>query len=178
VLDEAQDLVWHPRVPLKVSIFAWRLLRDRLPTKLNLQNRGIITNADISCVSGCGHDESVDHLFLLCNSFGVIWYQVRSWLGFSGVDHQNIGAHFIHFTNHLGGMKTRRSFLQLIWLLCVWLIWKERNNRIFNNVVTPIDELVEKVKFHSYWWLRANNAAFVHGCQQWRSNPLLCLGID
>jgi len=23
------DLVWHKQVPLKVSIFAWRLLRDR-----------------------------------------------------------------------------------------------------------------------------------------------------
>ena len=30
------DLVWHKQVPLKVSIFAWRLLRDRLPTKNNL----------------------------------------------------------------------------------------------------------------------------------------------
>jgi hypothetical protein len=117
-------------------------------------------------------------IFLFCDYFGNIWQQVRLWLGFSGVDHRNIGAHFIQFTNYLGGMKTRRSFLQLIWLLCVWLIWKERNDRIFNNIITPIKELVEKVKFHSYWWLRANNAAFVYGCQQWRSNPLLCLGID
>jgi len=29
----------------------------------------------------------------------------------------------------------------------------------FNNIITPIEELVEKVKFHSYWWLRANNVA-------------------
>ncbi|PNX61808.1 cysteine-rich receptor-like protein kinase, partial [Trifolium pratense] len=28
-LDEADHLIWHPQVPLKVSIFAWRLLRDR-----------------------------------------------------------------------------------------------------------------------------------------------------
>jgi hypothetical protein len=28
---------------LKVSIFAWRLLRDRLPTKTNLVTQGIIT---------------------------------------------------------------------------------------------------------------------------------------
>jgi len=52
VLDAADDLVWHPRMPLKVSILAWRMLRDRLPTRLNLLHRGIITDADISCVSG------------------------------------------------------------------------------------------------------------------------------
>jgi len=31
--DDRGDLVWHKHVPLKVSILAWRLLRDRLPTK-------------------------------------------------------------------------------------------------------------------------------------------------
>jgi len=35
-------LIWHKQVPLKVSIFAWRLLRDRLPTKSNLVMRGVI----------------------------------------------------------------------------------------------------------------------------------------
>jgi hypothetical protein len=43
-LDAAADLIWHRQVPLKVSIFAWRLLRDRLPTKTNLVVRGIITH--------------------------------------------------------------------------------------------------------------------------------------
>ncbi|MCI64593.1 cysteine-rich receptor-like protein kinase, partial [Trifolium medium] len=32
-LDAVEELIWHKQVPLKVSIFAWRLLRDRLPTK-------------------------------------------------------------------------------------------------------------------------------------------------
>jgi hypothetical protein len=36
ILGEAEDLIWHRQVPLKVSILAWRFLRDRLPTKANL----------------------------------------------------------------------------------------------------------------------------------------------
>ncbi|GAU10201.1 hypothetical protein TSUD_420190, partial [Trifolium subterraneum] len=28
-MDEADTLIWHSQVPLKVSVFAWRLLRDR-----------------------------------------------------------------------------------------------------------------------------------------------------
>ena len=151
MLDVVQNLIWHPQMLLKVSILVWRLLRDKLPTRLNLHDRGIIPDTDISCVAGCGHVESANHLFLHCDFFGAIWHQVRSWLGFARVDHQNIGAHFLHFPNYLGGMKTRHSFLQLIWLLCVWLIWKDRNNRTFKNIITPTEELVEKVKFHSYW---------------------------
>ncbi|GAU14474.1 hypothetical protein TSUD_250140 [Trifolium subterraneum] len=41
------NLIWH--VPLKVSVVAWRLLRNRLPTKDNLVRRHIIPNVLI-CV--------------------------------------------------------------------------------------------------------------------------------
>jgi hypothetical protein len=42
-LHQNLELIWHKQVPLKVSVFAWRLLRDHLPTKENLANRGIIS---------------------------------------------------------------------------------------------------------------------------------------
>ena len=45
VPDASENLVWHKQVPLKVSIVAWRLPKDRLPTKLNLQRRGILQAA-------------------------------------------------------------------------------------------------------------------------------------
>jgi hypothetical protein len=65
-LHSSMELIWHNQVPLKVSILAWRLLRDRLPTKGNLANRGIIPMEGRFCVSGCGHVEDVNHLFLSC----------------------------------------------------------------------------------------------------------------
>ncbi|RHN41893.1 putative reverse transcriptase zinc-binding domain-containing protein [Medicago truncatula] len=34
--------IWLKHVPLKVTLFAWRLFRNRLPTKDNLLMRGII----------------------------------------------------------------------------------------------------------------------------------------
>jgi hypothetical protein len=36
------DDVWHMQAPLKVSLFAWRLLRNRLPTKDNLVRRRVL----------------------------------------------------------------------------------------------------------------------------------------
>ena len=32
---EVFEELWKLRIPIKVSVFAWRLLRDRLPTKVN-----------------------------------------------------------------------------------------------------------------------------------------------
>jgi len=117
--DETRDLVWHKQVPLKVSILAWRLLRDRLPTKQNLLRRGIIQSADTHYVAGCGNNESLLYMFIHYDIFGALWQHVRSWLGISGVDPYNIHAHFIQFTNAIGTSRSRHSFMQLLWLLCV-----------------------------------------------------------
>jgi len=84
----------------------------------------------------------------------------------------------LFITHYIGCLKTRRSFLQLIWLMGVWLVRNEHNNELFNNIQTPIIELMDKVKYNFYWWLKANNTTFVYGSQRWWSDPLLCLSID
>ncbi|GAU16047.1 hypothetical protein TSUD_339180 [Trifolium subterraneum] len=130
-LDVAAGLIWHPQVPLKVSISAWWLLRDRLPTKLNLITRGILPVAAHFCVSGCGEAESAHHLFLSCSTFGSLWPMVSSWTGSSLVTAQTLSDHFIQFTSSAGGSRARRSFMQLLWLVSVWVVWTERNHRLF-----------------------------------------------
>jgi len=82
------------------------------------------------------------------------------------------------FTNSIEMARKRRSFMQLVWLLGVWIVWNEHNNKIFKNTQTTMIDLLEKVKYHSLWWLKAHNANFVYGNYNWWSNPLLCLGID
>jgi len=130
------------------------------------------------CVASCGHDESAPHLFLHCVTFGTLWWHIRSWIGVSGVEPNDICEHFFQFIHCTGHSRTRRFFLHLVWLLCVWVVWNKRNNKIFNNIQTTIEQLLENVKYHSLWWLKANNATFVHNTQMWWSDPMLCLGID
>lgn len=88
------NLVWHKQVPLKVSIFAWHLLCDRLPTKSNLATRGVLSLESRQCVFGCGQVEDACPLFLRCPIVGMIWPILRSWIGFQGVDSQDILEHF------------------------------------------------------------------------------------
>ena len=42
VTPSASPSIWRKDVPLKVSVFAWRLFRDRLPMKDDLFRRNII----------------------------------------------------------------------------------------------------------------------------------------
>jgi hypothetical protein len=80
--------------------------------------RGFIPDVDVGCLVGCGHLETSQHLFLSCEFYGSLWHEVRSWLGVSGPDPHNISDHFYHFTHSAGGLRARRSLLQLVWLHC------------------------------------------------------------
>jgi len=129
------------------------------------------------CVSGCGLFETTDHLFLSCSSFAPLWEQVRLWIGFVGVDSNNIADHLMQFTSMTGAGKAKSSFLQLVWLLCTWVMWIERNNRLFNNVVTEVPRLHDKIKVLSLAWLKAKKATFIFGTHLWWSSHLACPGI-
>ncbi|MCI09447.1 70 kDa peptidyl-prolyl isomerase, partial [Trifolium medium] len=113
-MDDAENLIWHSQVPLKVSVFAWRLLRDRLPKKANLVTRGILSPTAHLCVSGRGAAESAQHLFISCSTFDSLWALIRSWIGTSSVDSTTLRDHFVQFTYLAGGSRALRSFLQLI----------------------------------------------------------------
>jgi hypothetical protein len=116
-----------------VSILAWRLLRDWLPTKTNLVTRCILSPDLAQCVTGCGGAESTQHIFLSCGTFGSLWPLVQAWIGFSTADAHSLSEYFIQFTHSADGLRARRSFLQLVWLACVWVVCNERNLRVFQN---------------------------------------------
>jgi hypothetical protein len=177
-LGAAEDHLWHKQVPLKVFIFAWRLLRDRLPTKTNLVSRGMLAPDLHYCMTGCGGIETARHLFLSCSIFGSLWGLVRSWIGFSAMYASSLTDHFVQFTSSVGVLRARRSFLQLIWLACVWVVWDERNHRVFKNSANYVHQLLDKVKLFSYRWLRTTVVTLATNSHCWWSSSLLCLSID
>lgn len=110
-------------------------------------------------------------MFVLCPHFDFLWPLMRAWIGFDGVDIQVIHDHLNQSIYYTGGLKARRNFLHLIWLLCSWILWNERNNRLFNNQECNSYQLLEKVKYYSLWWPKAKQFTFVFGTQTWCSNP-------
>lgn len=77
--------VWHKHVPLKVSLFAWRLLCNRLPMKDNLVQRRVLQHDDNRCVGDCDSEETVGTLFFGCATFSGVWCLLQRWLGISFV---------------------------------------------------------------------------------------------
>ncbi|PNX56241.1 hypothetical protein L195_g058110 [Trifolium pratense] len=156
---------------------AWRLLRDRLPTRANLVTRGVLSSTADTCVFGCGVAESAYHLFLSCSVVGPLWDFVRAWVGIPLVDSTTLRDHFVQFTASAGVSRARRSFLQLIWLVCVWVIWTERNHRLFKGSTSTPHLLLDKIKLFSFRCLKPTSITLVSNYHCWWSSPLQCLGL-
>lgn len=178
MVDRSQVVdVWVKNIPLKMSLLVWCLLRNWLPTKDNPVHRGILNPSDGMCVAGCNVLESATHLFLHCNIFGVLWFHVRTWLGFSSVHPGELRQHFIQFTRMSGLPRSAFSFLSVIWFATIWVTWKERNNRVFQNTTSTPFILLEKVKVHSFLWLKSRHTSLAYSFYDWWKHPLLCMGV-
>jgi len=176
ITDSAID-VWQKHIPEKVSLFAWRLLRNRLPTKDNLLRRSIISFTECACPVGYDIFESAQHLFLECGYADSVWILVRTWLGVSSVVPNVLQHHFIHFSCMAGMSRSTHLFFKTVWLACVWVLWKERNHRIFKNMASDPSVLIDKVKLQSFLWLRSDKTSFIYTYYDWWKHPLLCMGV-
>jgi len=160
-----------------VSLFVWRLLRNRLPTRDNLVRRNILQPPVSLCPFGCNVLESARHIFLECAASNYLWCQVTSWLGIYVVFPIELRDHLYQFSHMAGLPRYTHSFLTGIWFACVWIIWKVRNERIFKNAHSHPYALVEKAKLHSFLWVKAKHPSFTYCYYDWWKHPMLCLGV-
>ena len=159
-------------------MFTWRLIRNKLPTKDNLVRRnGIIHVNDNVCVADCGSLEMAHHLFMGCAVSDSVWYHVQVWLGIDFAAPNTLRNHFVQFTYMAGMPRSSHMFFKVIFLACVWAIWKDRNNCVFNSMTFDHLALIEKVKLNSFLWLKSNQVSFVYNFHDWWKHPLLCMGV-
>jgi len=158
-------------------LFVWRPLRNRLPTKDNLARRSILPSTELACVTNCGHSETAHHIFIGCELADQVWLHVRTWLGIHSAAPKVLRHHFIQFSYMAGMPRSSHIFFKVIWLACVWVLWKERNHRILKNMALDSSGLIEQVKFNSFMWLKLKQATINYSFFDWWKHPLLCMGV-
>jgi len=72
--------LWKCLALLKVLVFIWTMLLDRIPTRVILVSRGVLNvEASKNCVL-CGRvKETALHLFLHCEVVLKVWQKVMCW---------------------------------------------------------------------------------------------------
>jgi hypothetical protein len=151
------------------------MLLDRIPTKINLAKRSLL-GEDVSkrCVFCDRGDESATHLFIHCEWVSKVWRKVMCWLNFSFIMPPNLFIHALCWTREVGAKKLRRG-AWLIWHAVVWVIWTARNNKIFNDIYTEVEELVDQIKVLSWQWSLSRLKIVTCLFYEWCWNPRFCL---
>jgi len=78
LIDSRLKKLWKNRMPLKLKVFLWLALRNRLRTGEALKKRG--WKGDSRCIL-CGVEETVDHIFFGCAISSCIWSCFKEALG-------------------------------------------------------------------------------------------------
>lgn len=117
---------------------------------------------------------------LLSISFGgLFWRYMRQlivgWFGFSTAFHGSFQNHFHQFGGLRGFSKKSIESMNIIWMSVVLVIWKERNNRVFQGKEDMLQAICERIKLQSFWWLKSKYAIFDFDYQLLRQSPLVCL---
>ncbi|GJY79634.1 RNA-directed DNA polymerase, eukaryota [Tanacetum coccineum] len=123
---------WVRYVPIKVNVFAWRARLDRLPTRLNLSKRGILTNS-IACPICDSAQEDVHHLFFGCTMAKDLSSLICRWWNLPWTAMVSFSDWDAWFLSTRLSSKLK-SLLEGVFLTAWWSIWSFRNRLLFDDV--------------------------------------------
>ena len=160
--------LWKIKTPSKFLMFAWRLLWDRLPTKVNLRARQVQI-LDLTCPFCRRGEETASHIFIHCIKTQPIWWETMNWINMQGPLPWSITDHFMQFSSlQVAGIRPRRW--QWWWMAVTWSIWQLRNSIVFSNATFDGNKLVEDASFLLWTWLHNLEKDFSLHFNQWSSN--------
>lgn len=100
--------LWKLKIPPKAPVFTWRLINDRLPTKVNLRRRQVEIS-DSLCPLCNNSEEDAAHLFFNCNKTLPFWWESLSWVKTVGAFPKDLREHFLqHNSGNTAGTKATR----------------------------------------------------------------------
>ena len=85
---------------------------------------------------------------------------------------------FVHW-ECWGGWESNKKIRKghwLIWLATIWVLWKVRNDKIFNGKIYTVEEVVEEIKVLSWRWVLSRTHFAVCLFHEWSWDAIQCLG--
>ncbi|GKB14876.1 RNA-directed DNA polymerase, eukaryota, partial [Tanacetum coccineum] len=144
---------WIKYVPIKLNVFAWKVHLNRLPTRVNLQHRGVLVS-DPSCPICHSEDEDLAHLFFRCSLVTDIVRLVCRWwnIAWASIDSY---SNWLHWFNAIRLSPKVKDLLEGVFYITWWSIWRFRNQVLFSSLVPRKDVLFDDIVSRSFTWCRS-----------------------
>ncbi|GKA50704.1 RNA-directed DNA polymerase, eukaryota [Tanacetum coccineum] len=123
---------WVKFIPIKINVFAWRARFDRLPTRCNLFNRGVIMDSSLCPMCGLVPEDS-HHVFFRCNLAKIIFRRICRWWDLHWVDVSTFADWNAWFAT-IRLYSKLKLMLEGVFYVAWWHIWAFRNHSIFDEV--------------------------------------------
>eukprot|EP00253_Pinus_taeda_P014556 PITA_14556 len=129
--------LWKAACPLKMVLFSWLLFWNRNLTWEVLQKKG--WQGPGRCTLCSSADETNHHLFFQCQASLQIWYDLSLSKDFPYLVFPSVQDGFFWWSAQTDSWRT-------LFLLVCWIIWKWRNNSIFNSYWRPTSSILLSIK--------------------------------
>ncbi|GJW11426.1 RNA-directed DNA polymerase, eukaryota, reverse transcriptase zinc-binding domain protein [Tanacetum coccineum] len=166
---------WNGCIPIKVNIFLWKLLLNKLPSRVNLDRRGI----DIPSIlcPNCQEDvETVNHIFFTCEMASTLWSMLANWWEVD-IPLCAIMEDWISWLETSHFSKKVRVVLDGVGGVLLWHIWNYRNGLVFSNPPPKKSFLWDKVVSQSFLWITSRNPNFKFSWVGWLWNPVASISF-
>ena len=130
---------WQIKALPSAHVTTWRVIENRVATKVNLERRGIQIENNI-CNLYRLSEKSTNHLFFGCRVVWRVWNLCYDWLGLNSVDLHVPESHFEHF-KLLDAPNSVNLIMGNIWIALVGEIWRHKNNCLFKGGVVDHTEV-------------------------------------
>jgi len=144
--DWQPDLRWHALWTRgnwsKITLFSWLIMHNRALTWNNLQRRGFIEPS--RCALCENEIETLNHILNTCPIACALWDDMAFIFRPTDKNRDSIGLTLSNWRITMSNNNLINRAWNLIPGAVVWILWKERNARIFKNSVTTMDRLMEK----------------------------------
>ncbi|KAJ0837468.1 putative reverse transcriptase zinc-binding domain-containing protein [Helianthus annuus] len=126
-------------------------VQDRLPTLVALAQRNVI-NGQTGCKI-CGlYDEDADHLFVCCEAAQYVWDFISHWCKISSIYAFGVKG-LLEWHKQVRGNAKWRKLIYAVIQVALWVIWRSRNDMVFNNQPAYWVHMTTEIKQLSFLWI-------------------------
>lgn len=161
---------WNLKVPPKIKIFLWKISHNILPTNEMLYTRLHNTNIDITCRICNNAVENITHIFRDCTTATHCWKHLLKWWEVAFIPPSMEDWLWKAFTtaNHTPYKDNWQTTLSAM----LWTLWLNRNEEIFNDKTSTLEQLQYLIKHRSFEWCHSADILHINSERDWNSNPI------
>lgn len=148
--DGDWSFIWKLKVPPRVKLFLWRSCREALPTRVQLNGRGV--PCPITCVLCDKELENMWHLIFTCQvsvdsrMLQNLWHKISP--------HLLIARSFKDLCLQLISELNEEDKANFV--MTMWSLWKARNGKLWDNKTPNAASIVQYANSFYLDWIAAN----------------------